>query len=205
MARHIGPKIRASRRFGEALTAKAEKYLAKRNYRPGQHGQNPQRVSEYGVQLREKQKAKMIYGIMEKQFRRYYEKASKKVGVTGDALLQMLEMRLDNIIFRMGVATTRAQARQLVSHGFFEVNGKKVNIPSYEVKPGDVIKVRDNKKKSGYITNLTQVLAKANNVTTPEWVHFEAKDMTGKVLSVPKADQLDMKLNTQLIVEHYSR
>jgi small subunit ribosomal protein S4 len=141
---------------------------------------------------------------MEKQFRRYYEKASKKVGVTGDALLQMLEMRLDNIVFRSGLASTRAQARQLVSHGFFEVNGKKVNIPSYEVKVGDMIKVRDSKKKSGYITNLTQVLAKSNP-TTPEWLQLDAKELSAKALSVPKADQLDMKLNTQLIVEHYSR
>ncbi|MBX4188064.1 MAG: 30S ribosomal protein S4, partial [Candidatus Doudnabacteria bacterium] len=141
MARHIGPKIKPSRRFGEALTTKAEKYLAKRPYRPGQHGQNPMRSSEFGLQLREKQKAKIIYGVMEKQFRRYYEKASKKVGVTGDALLQMLEMRLDNVVFRIGFATTRAQARQLVSHGFFEINGKKVNIPSYEVKVGEQIKV----------------------------------------------------------------
>lgn len=203
MARHIGPKIKPSRRFGEALTKKAEKHLAKRNYRAGQHGQNPLRSSEYGMQLREKQKAKAIYGIMEKQFRRYYEKASKKIGVTGDALLQLLEMRLDNIVFRMGLAITRAQARQLVNHGFFDVNGKKVDIPSYDVKVGDVIKVRDSKKKSGYMTNLGPVLAKG--VATPEWVTFDPKDMTGKVLSTPSADQLDMKLNTQLIVEHYSR
>ncbi len=204
MARHTGPKIRASRRFGEALTTKAEKYLAKRNYRPGQHGQNPQRVSEYGLQLREKQKAKLTYGIMEKQFRRYYEKANKKVGVTGDALLQLLEMRLDNIVFRAGFGITRAQTRQLVSHGFFDVNGKKVNIPSYDVKPGDVIKVRDNKKKSGYMTNLLQVFAKAEPKTV-EWVSLDSKDLVIKVLSVPSKDQLDMKLNTQLIVEHYSR
>src|ERR1041385_1719315 len=151
MARHIGPKIKASRRFGQALTTKAEKYLAKRNYRPGQHGQNPQRVSEYGMQLREKQKAKAIYGIMEKQFRLYYQKASRKVGVTGDALLQMLEMRLDNAVFRLGFGITRAQARQLVSHGFFNVNGKKVNIPSYQLKVGDEIAVRSNKQKSKYM------------------------------------------------------
>lgn len=204
MARHIGPKIKPSRRFGEALTTKAEKYLAKRNYRPGQHGQNPLRSSEFGLQLREKQKAKIIYGVMEKQFRRYYEKASKKVGVTGDALLQLLEMRLDNIIFRLGFATTRAQARQLVSHGFFEVNGQKVNIPSYEVRVGDQIKVREAKKKSGYMANLSQVLAKGQ-INTPEWVSLDAKELAGKVLSVPTAEQLDHKLNTQLIVEHYSR
>jgi small subunit ribosomal protein S4 len=204
MARHIGPKIKHSRRFGEALTTKAEKYLAKRNYRPGQHGQNPLRSSEYGLQLREKQKAKIIYGIMEKQFRRYYEKASKKVGVTGNALMQMLEMRLDNIIFRFGFGITRAQARQLVSHGFFEVNGKKVNIPSYEVQVGDMIKVRDGKKKSAYMLNLSQILTKGTS-NTPEWVQVDPKELSGKVLSVPSAEQLDMKINTQLIVEHYSR
>ena len=202
MARHTGPKIRQSRRFGEALQPKAEKYLAKRNYRPGQHGQNPQRTSEYGIQLREKQKAKIIYGIMEKQFRRYYEKASKKVGVTGDALMQMLEMRLDNIVFRLGFASTRAQARQIVSHGFFNVNGKKVNIPSYETKVGDVISVRETKKKKGYITNITPALAKAK---TPEWVALEPSKLEGRVLSAPSAEQLDQKINTQLIVEHYSR
>jgi small subunit ribosomal protein S4 len=202
MARHIGPKIKPSRRFGEALTGKAEKYLAKRPYRAGQHGQNPLRSSEFGMQLREKQKAKMIYGVMEKQFRLYYQKASKKVGITGDALLQMLEMRLDNIVFRLGLATTRAQARQLVSHGFFEVNGKKVNIPSYSCRVGDVIQVRESKKKSAYLTNLAPVLAKAN---TPEWVQMDAGKLAGKVLSVPTVEQLDQKINTQLIVEHYSR
>jgi small subunit ribosomal protein S4 len=202
MARHTGPKIKQSRRFGEALTGKAEKYLAKRNYRPGQHGQNSARVSEYGVQLREKQKAKAIYGIMEKQFRRYYEKATKKVGVTGDALMTMLEMRLDNVIFRLGFANTRAQARQLVSHAFFDVNGKKVNIPSYQVKVGDVITVREIKKKSGYIQNLTAALQKAK---TPEWVSLNAGELSGKVLSVPSRDQIGSTLNTQLIVEHYSR
>ena len=202
MARHIGPKIKPSRRFNEALTTKAEKYLAKRPYRAGQHGQNPMRSSEFGLQLREKQKAKMIYGIMEKQFRRYYERATKKVGVTGDALLQLLETRLDNIVFRLGFGITRAQARQLVSHGFFEVNGKKVNIPSYECKVGDIIKVRETKKKSAYMTNLAPSLAKANS---PEWLQLEAGDFTGRFLSVPSAEQLDLKINTQLIVEHYSR
>src|SRR3989344_9558537 len=153
MARYTGPKIRQSRKFGEAFTKKAEKYLAKRNYRPGQHGQNPQRISEFGVQLREKQKAKVIYGLLERQFRRYYEIASKKVGATGDSLLQLLELRLDNIVFRLGMAQTRPQARQIVSHGFIEVNGKKVNIPSYEVKVGDEIKIREIKQKSQYVKN----------------------------------------------------
>lgn len=202
MARYTGPKIRQSRRFGEALTKKAEKYLAKRNYRPGQHGQNPSRVSEYGMQLREKQKAKVIYGIMEKQFRRYYEMASKKVGATGDSLLQILEFRLDNIVYRLGFGLTRAQARQLVSHGFFEVNGKKVNIPSYQVRVGDEVKVRANKQNSQYMKNLAPNLA---NAKTAEWLALEPKNFSGKVLSKPTRDQLDNSINTQLIVEYYSR
>lgn len=202
MARFTGPKIRASRKYGEPLTKKAEKYLARRNYRPGQHGQSPQRVSEYGTQLREKQKAKIIYGLMEKQFRKYYEKASKKVGVTGDALMQLLEMRLDNVIYRFGMAATRPQARQMVSHGFFEVNGKKVNIPSYQVKVGDQIVVRANKKNSAMIKNMAPALEKA---VTAEWLSFDASALSGKVLSVPSRDQMELNLNTQLIVEYYSR
>ena len=202
MARYTGPKIRQSRRFGQALTKKAEKYLAKRNYRPGQHGQNPQRISEYGMQLREKQKAKVIYGLMERQFRRYYEIASKKVGVTGDALLQLLELRLDNIVYRLGFAQTRPQARQLVSHEFFEVNGKKVNIPSYQVKVGDEIKVREIKKKSQYVKSLSPVLA---SMKTVEWLSLDPKNFSGKILSKPSREQLDASLNTQLIVEYYSR
>lgn len=202
MARYTGPKIKLSRKFGQAFTKKAEKYLAKRNYRPGQHGQNPQRVSEYGMQLREKQKAKVIYGVMERQFRRYYETASKKVGVTGNTLLLLLESRLDNIVFRMGFAITRPQARQLVTHGFFDVNGKKLNIPSYQVKVGDEIKIREIKKNSGYVKNLMPVLGSA---TPAEWLSLDPKEMSGKVLSKPSRDQLDNSLNTQLIVEYYSR
>ena len=202
MARYTGPKIRASRKYGEAFTKKAEKYLARRNYRPGQHGQNPQRISEYGTQLREKQKAKIIYGLMERQFRKYYESASKKVGVTGDALLQLLEMRLDNVVYRLGFANTRAQARQLVSHGFFDVNGKKVNIPSYQVKVGDEIAVRSIKQKSKFMENLGPELAKA---TTAEWVSLDAGKLAGKVLSKPLREQMEASINTQLIVEYYSR
>jgi small subunit ribosomal protein S4 len=202
MARYTGPKIRASRKYGEPLTKKAEKYLARRNYRPGQHGQSPQRISEYGTQLREKQKAKIIYGLMEKQFRNYYEKASKKVGATGDTLLQLLEMRFDNVIYRMGFAGTRAQARQMVSHAFFEINGQKVNIPSYQVKVGDQISVRENKKKSVLIKNLAPTLEQA---TTAEWVSLDTAALSGKVLSKPTREQMEMNLNTQLIVEYYSR
>ncbi|OGE82129.1 MAG: 30S ribosomal protein S4 [Candidatus Doudnabacteria bacterium RIFCSPLOWO2_01_FULL_44_21] len=202
MARYTGPKIRQSRKFGEAFTKKAEKYLAKRNYRPGQHGQNPQRISEFGMQLREKQKAKIIYGLMERQFRRYYEVASRKVGATGDALMQLLETRLDNVVFRLGIGATRAQARQLVSHGFFDVNGQKVNIPSYQLKVGDEIKVRESKKNSKYIKILQPSL---NNTKTVEWLLLDPKNLSGKLLSKPTREQIDSNLNTQLIVEYYSR
>lgn len=202
MARYTGPKIKLSRKFGQALSPKAEKYLAKRNYRPGMHGDNPQRLSEFGVQLREKQKAKAIYGLMERQFRRYYEAASKRVGVTGDALMQLLEIRLDNVVYRLGLATTRPQARQLVSHGFFEVNGKRVNIPSYQVRVGDVIQVVAKKQQSGYIKNLLPALA---NGKTAEWLMLDPKTLSAKVLTLPTKEQLDQSVNTQLIVELYSR
>ena len=202
MARYTGPKIKLSRKFGAALTPKADKYLAKRNYRPGMHGQNPQRISEFGLQLREKQKAKAIYGIMERQFRRYYEKASKKVGVTGDALLQMLEPRLDNVVYRLGFAQTRPQARQLVNHGFFKVNGKKVNIPSLALKVGDEISIAENKQNSQYLKILTPVLVNAKVV---EWLSLDTKNFSGKVLSNPSREQMENLINTQLIVEHYSR
>lgn len=202
MGRYTGPKIKLSRKFGEALSPKADKYLAKRNYRPGMHGSSPRRVSEFGMQLREKQKAKAIYGIMERQFRRYYEKANKKVGVTGDALLQMLEMRLDNVVYRLGFGSSRPQARQLVGHGFFEVNGKKVNIPSYPVRVGDEVSVTESKRNSIYIKNTIPVL---NNTKTVEWLSLEPKSLSGKVLSVPNREQVENTINTQLIVEYYSR
>ncbi len=202
MARYTGPKVKKARAFGEAITAKDAKILMKRNYGPGQHGQGKGRVSEYGTQLKEKQKAKWTYGILERQFRKYFEEASKKKGITGDALLQILESRLDNIVYRLGFAETRAQARQIVSHGFMTVNGKKVNIPSYRTKVGDVIAIAENKRKSKYIE---QLKAKLKNVKTQEWVSTNEDQLSGKVLSVPTAEQIDNRINTQLIVELYSR
>ncbi len=142
--RYTGPKVKKARRLGFAFTAKDARIMQRRNSVPGEHGQSRRgRMSEYGMQLQEKQKAKINYGVMERQFLRYFEKAHRQPGVTGDNLLKMLELRLDNIVYRLGFAETRAQSRQLVNHGFFEVNGKKVDIPSYATKPGDVIKVRD--------------------------------------------------------------
>lgn len=202
MARYTGPKVRKARRFGEAFTAKDAKALTKRPYPPGVHGQSSKRVSEYGTQLKEKQKAKWTYGVMERQFRKYFEQASKKKGVTGDALLQMLELRLDNVVYRLGFAETRAQARQIVSHGLIEVNGKKVNIPSYQAKVGEVIGFRENKRKSAYVEALKQ---KIKNHKPQEWVSTDSQNLSGKVLSVPTPEQFDNKINTQLIVELYSR
>jgi len=200
--RYTGPKSKRARRLGMAFTNKDAKVLQKRNFAPGQHGQGRARLSEYGTQLREKQKAKINYGVMERQFERYFDKAFRQTGVTGDNLLKLLEMRLDNIVFRLGFAETRAQARQMVSHGFFEVNGKKVDIPSYNVKVSDAVSLREGKKKSKLVEALKE---KIKNVKTQEWVQLDASKMSGKVLSVPTPDQIQNTINTQLIVEHYSR
>lgn len=200
--RHTGPKVKKARRLGMAFTSKDAKILQKRNYAPGQHGQSRSRVSEYGVQLREKQKAKILYGVQEKQFRKYFEKALKQVGVTGDNLLKVLEMRLDNIVFRLGFAETRAQARQLVNHGFFEVNGKKVDIASFSAKVGDMISVREVKQKSAYIEKIKE---KIKNYQAQEWLELNSAKFGGKVLTQPTPEMTGNTINTQLIVEHYSR
>lgn len=185
-----------------AFTAKDAKILQKRNFAPGQHGQNRSRLSEYGQQLREKQKAKIAYGILEKQFENYFNKALKKAGVTGDNLIKLLEFRLDNIVFRLGFADTRAQARQLVSHGFMEVNSKKVDIPSYQVKVGDVVAFREIKHKKAYVAALKE---KIKNYKTLDFLELNAAKLSGKVLSSPEVESLGNNINTQLIVEHYSR
>jgi small subunit ribosomal protein S4 len=200
--RYTGPKAKKARRLGMAFTPKDAKVLQKRNFAPGQHGQNRVRLSEYGLQLREKQKAKIAYGVMERQFETYFNKALKQVGVTGDNLLKMLEMRLDNIVYRLGFAETRAQARQLVNHGFFEVNGKKVDIASYQVKVGDVVAVRTGKQKKGYFEKIKD---KLKNFQTLDWLQVNPAAFSGKVLSSPVIDGLGHQINTQLIVEHYSR
>lgn len=200
--RYTGPKVRRARRLGMAFTAKDVKILQKRSTVPGQHGQSRSRLSEYGTQLKEKQKAKVNYGVLERQFLNYFTKALKQVGVTGDNLLKLLELRLDNVVFRLGFADSRAQARQLVSHGFFEVNGKRVNIPSYAVKIGDSISVLPNKQKSTY---MTQALEKLKNYKSQEWVEVNPQKFSGKVLTSPTPDMIGNTINTQLIVEHYSR
>lgn len=200
--RYTGPKAKKARRLGMAFTAKDAKVLQKRSYAPGQHGQSRARFSEFGLQLREKQKAKINYGLVEKQFRNLFHKALKQPGVTGDNLLKLLELRLDNVVYRLGFADSRAQARQLVNHGFFEVNGKRVDIASYSVRVGDTVSVRPNKQKKAYMEKLAE---KLRNVKTQEWVQLDAGKMSGKVLSVPTPEQIQNTINTQLIVEHYSR
>ena len=154
------------------------------------------------MQLREKQKAKFLYGLMERQFRRIYQRAAKERGVTGERLLQLLELRLDNIVFRLGLAQTRYQSRQFVSHGFVEVDGKKVDIPSFEVKPGQTIAIRENKKDKKVWEQLKLRLAKYR---APEWLELDSKNLSGKVLTVPTGNMLETRINPQLIVEHYSR
>lgn len=200
--RYTGPKVRRARRLGMAFTEKDARILQRRPTPPGVHGANRVRISEYGMQLREKQKAKINYGVQEKQFIRYFDKAMNRPGVTGDLLLEMLELRLDNIVFRLGFAETRAQARQLVNHGFFEVNGKSVDIASFATKPGDIISVRESKRASKYMEARKEKLKAAK---PQEWVELQPANWSGKVLSVPTPDQIGNVINTQLIVEHYSR
>jgi small subunit ribosomal protein S4 len=171
---------------------------------PQQSGQSarPKKQSTYGLQLREKQKAKEMYGLREKQFKLTFLKGQKKGGDAGESLLRLLEMRLDNVIYRFGLAITRAQARQMVNHALFTVNDIKVDIPSYQVKPNDVIAVRKNKKDKKVFQNLEERLKKA---VMPGWVNFDPKEMTGKILSEPKTEDLDQSISSQLIVEFYSR
>ncbi len=176
--------------------------LRRRNQPPGQHTDPRGRLSEFGQQLKEKQKAKFAYGVQERQFYSYFLKAQARPGVTGMNLLHLLEQRLDNVIYRLGFAETRAQARQLVSHGFFQVNGKRVTIPSYAVKVGDVISVGATKAKSKYMQAAKDKLKAAQ---VPDWLDMNATEMKAKVLSQPTAEDMDKAINTQLIIEHYSR
>lgn len=201
MARYRGPKTKIARKFGEAIFGD-DKYFDRRKYAPGQHGNSRRRknLSDYGVQLREKQKAKHIYGLLERQFRNLFEKASRKSGVTGENLLQFLEQRLDNVVFRMGIAKTRRQSRQLVGHKHITVNGDIVNIPSFSVRPGDVIGVRERSKSLDVIT--TSI---AGTNASSEWLSFDAKVMEGKFLEVPSREAIPENINEQLIVELYSK
>jgi small subunit ribosomal protein S4 len=201
MARYIGPKTKIARKFGEAIYG-ADKVLSKKNYPPGQHGINRRRkTSEYGTQLREKQKAKYTYGVLEKQFRNLFEKASHAKGITGEVLLQLLESRLDNIVFRLGLAPTRDAARQLVSHRHITVDGRVVNIPSYSVKQGQIVGVRERSKS---LEVIVKALSGFNHSKYP-WLEWDQSSMSGKLLHLPERADIPENIREQLIVELYSK
>ncbi|NDW08303.1 30S ribosomal protein S4 [Dysgonomonas sp. 520] len=201
MARYIGPKSKIARKFGEPIFG-PDKVLSKKNYPPGQHGNSRKRkTSEYGIQLREKQKAKYTYGVLEKQFRNMFDKAARTRGITGEILLQMLESRLDNVVFRLGIAPTRAAARQLVSHRHITVDGKVVNIPSFSVKPGQLVAVREKSKSLEVIENS---LSGFNHSKYP-WIEWDASSKTGKYLHIPERADIPENIKEQLIVELYSK
>ena len=208
MARYKDEQCRICRREGQKLFLKGSRCytdkcsISRRNYAPGQHGQRRTKLSEYGTQLREKQKTKSYYGVAEKQFRKYFEMASNKKGITGTNLLQILESRLDNVVYRLGFGSSRAQARQLVNHGQFEVNGKKVDIASYLVKPGDVVAVRENKKDNATIkANVEENAAKP----VPEWLEKNNETLSGKVVRLASREDIDIPIEEHLIVELYSK
>ena len=202
MGKYIGPKTRIARRFGEAIYG-ADKSLDKRNVPPGQHGlaRKRKKVSEYGVQLSEKQKAKYTYGLLEKQFARTYEAAARMGGITGENLLKLLECRLDNVVYRLGIAPTRASARQLVSHRHICVNGNVVNIPSYSLRVGDVVSVRE---KSKTLEVITESLLGANH-SRYAWLEWDGASMSGKFLARPEREEIPENIKEQLIVELYSK
>ena len=208
MARYKDEQCRICRREGQKLFLKGSRCytdkcsITRRNYGPGEHGQGKKKLSEYGTQLREKQKTKSFYGVGEKQFRKYFEMASNKKGITGENLLQILESRLDNVIYKLGYGSSRAQARQLVNHGHFEVNGKKVDIPSYLVKPGDVVSVRENKKDSKIIKENVEA-NKARPI--PEWLEKDNDKLQIKVVRLASREDVDIPVEEHLIVELYSR
>ena len=201
MARYTGPKTKIARKFGEAIFGD-DKSFEKRNYPPGQHGNKRRRgkKSEYGVQLMEKQKAKYTYGILESQFRNMIKKATASTGITGEVLLQLCESRLDNVVFRMGLSNSRRGARQLVSHRHIIVNGGIVNIPSYNIKPGDIVAVRE---KSKSVESITGSLTNSSNVY--EWITWNDELMQGTFVSIPERIQIPEKINEQYIVELYSK
>ncbi len=211
MANYTDAKCKLCRREGMKLFLKGERCLTpkcaieRRNYPPGEQGKKAtfrRKVSEYGLQLREKQKARRIYGVMERQFRRYFREATRRKGLTGTNLLTLLESRLDNVVYRLGFADSRYQARQLVRHGHFEVNGRKTNIPSYIVNVGDVISVRSNSQSKVYFKDRAQIM-EANRV--PGWLTIDLTNMRGSVQTEPGREDIEIPLNEQLIVEYYSR
>jgi len=202
MARYTGPRSRVARKFGEPIYG-PDKHLDRKNFPPGQHGvmKKRRKTSEYGIQLREKQKAKYTYGILERQFRNTFEKASRSKGVTGAVLLQLLEARLDNVVYRLGVAPTRAGARQLVSHRHITVNGEVVNIPSCQLRPGDIIGVRERSKS---LESIVDSLSTRKSSKLP-WLEWDDTQMAGKFMSMPERTDIPEDIKEQLIVELYSK
>jgi small subunit ribosomal protein S4 len=206
VARDLGPKCRICRREGMKLFLKGERCLTekcaieRRSYPPGEHGRGRIKQSEYLLQLREKQKARRYYGLLEKQFRNYYEKASKQQGITGEVLLRMLELRLDNVVYRLGFAASRSQARQLVRHGHFQVNGRRVNIPSFQVRADQIISMRPGSSAEQVIRDATDLTA-----SVAPWLQADHDNLTGKVLRAPERTEIDTPVQEQLIVELYSK
>ncbi|HHY77842.1 MAG TPA: 30S ribosomal protein S4 [Clostridiales bacterium] len=208
MARYTGAVCRQCRREGMKLYLKGDRCytdkcaIARRNYAPGQHGQNRKKLSNYGLQLREKQKVKRIYGVLERQFKLYFERAERMRGVTGENLLRLLEQRLDNVVYRMGFAESRSEARQLVRHGHFTINGKKVDIPSYQVELNDVIAVREKSRASEKFKALAEAAAAK---TAPQWLSVNPEMMEARVISLPTREDIDLPIEEHLIVELYSK
>ena len=208
MARYTESVCRICRREGQKIFLKGDRCytdkcaISRRAYAPGQHGQGRRKLSEYGTQLREKQKVRRAYGILEGQFRHYFELANKKEGVTGENLLTILESRLDNVVYRLGLAVSRPEARQLVSHAHFTVNGKKVNIPSYLVKPGDVIAVKETSRKS---PKFEAILASTESRLVPKWLDMNRDTLEGRVVALAEREDIDMPIEEHMIVELYSK
>lgn len=208
MARYTDASCRLCRREGEKLFLKGERCytnkcsVSRRQYAPGQHGQQKKKISEYGLQLREKQKARRFYGVLESQFRKYFAMAVNQKGITGENLLQILESRFDNVVYRLGLATSRPEARQLVRHGHYTVNGKKVNIPSVLLNPGDVIAVTDKFKSSEKTKSIVDI---AGGKVVPKWLDFDSENLVGKVVNLPAREEIDLPIREHLIVELYSK
>lgn len=208
MARYRGALCRICRREGEKLFLKGDRCytekcaVERRKYPPGQHGQGFKKLSDYGIQLREKQKVRKIYGLLERQFRRYFYEAERRKGITGEILLQLVESRLDNTVYRMGFAPNRVRARQLISHGHIVVNGKKINLPSYQVREGDSVSVKDSSRD---MPEIIDSLSKVEHRGIPAWVEVDSANHTGKVLRIPSRDEIQLPVQEQLIVELYSK
>jgi small subunit ribosomal protein S4 len=206
MAKYTGADCRICRREGQKLFLKGDRCtsakcaIEKRPKPPGQHGLGRKKVNEYGMQLREKQKTKRAYGLLEKQFRSYYDEAARRKGITGEVMLTLLEMRLDNVVYRMGIGSSRAAARQIVNHAHITVNGNVVNIPSYQVKVGDIIGIKESKKDSVFIQEL-----KGAKIIMPKWLEFDTETFVGKILQMPERMDIDLNINERLIVELYSK